>query len=78
MAENPRQSRPIGKRLYDMLNSDALTDVTFIVQGTEIKGHRVVASSHDGILRQLVENSATNRIEIDEDMAPHTFNTILR
>jgi len=61
-----------------MLNEDVMTDVTFIVQETEIKGHRVVASSQGGVLRELLENCTNGRVEIGRDIAPHTFKTVLQ
>ena len=64
-----------GIRLFEMLKDDFMTDVTFIVQGTEIKGHRAVASCQGGLLRELLV-SENKRIVID-DISPQTLTAVL-
>ena len=62
-------------RLFEMLKDEVMTDVTFMVQGSAMKGHRNVISSSGTMLRELLESKA-DRVEI-EDVAPHTFQAIL-
>jgi len=52
-----------------------MTDVTFLVQGNAIKGHRIVVMSYGGMLQELLEANA-GQIEI-EDITPQTFKTVL-
>jgi hypothetical protein len=51
--------------------------VTFLVQGQEIKAHRVVAASQGGVLRERLKTEA-KRIEICEDVTVNTFNAVLQ
>ena len=70
-------AKPIGTRLLEMLNGQIMTDITFLVQGTEIKGHRTVVSSYGGPLRALLETDA-KQVEIPEDISVTTFKSILQ
>ena len=67
--------RHVGMRLFELLKDDVLTDVTFIVQGSAIKGHRNVFTAYSGMLRELLENKG-DQVEI-EDVAPQTFQAVL-
>ena len=65
-----------GYRLFDMQKEDILTDVTFLVKGTEVKGHRNVAASRGGKLQELAY-SKEERIEISDEIALNTFKSVL-
>ena len=68
----------LGKSLFDLQNSDTFTDVTFGVQGTDIRAHRlVVLAGCRGLSTLLQENPGAARVEIKEEVAPETFKTLL-
>ena len=67
----------IGTRLFRMFNDEDMTDVTFVVQGTEIKAHKVIVSSRGGKLKELVNND-DQRVELAEELKPQTFRTVLQ
>ena len=62
-----------GTRMYQMQKNGELTDVSFMLQGCEIKGHRIVFISYGGLLQQLVEK---NELDI-KDVSPETFHSVL-
>ena len=62
-------------RLFRMQKEDQWTDVTFVVNGHKINGHRVIMSSHGGPMQKLLLNNPGN-IKID-DMGHDTFDTLL-
>ena len=68
-------NRHAGIRLLQMQKDNDSTDVTFKVQGTDIKAHRIVFISCGGMLRQLIE-SKENDHEIS-DVTPETFQLII-
>ena len=70
-----KMATPTGYRLFKMYKEGRMTDIIFIVKGTEIKAHRNVASSHDGFLRDLLDNE-DKRFVID-DTDPQTFKSVL-
>ena len=68
-----------GHYLYELMQKDALTDVTFVAQGEEIRSHRVVASCQGGYFRELLENidqRKDTRISI-EDVSPRIVKMVL-
>ena len=65
----------IGSRMFQMLLDDDMTDVTFLVQGSEIRGHRNIISSCGGLLRELIE-SDEDKPEI-KNISQDTFRTVL-
>ena len=64
-----------GLRLFEMQKKGDWTDMTFNVQGTEIKAHRIVFISCGGVLRQLIE-SKENDVEI-MNITPELFLLVL-
>jgi len=66
----------IKQRLLTMLDGAFLTDVLFIVQGEEMKCHKLILSSCESRLKELVANNP-EKIDID-DVSPHTFREILK
>ena len=65
-----------GLRLFEMQKKGDWTDMTFNVQGTEIKAHRIVFISCGGVLRKLIE-SKENDLEIN-DITPAAFQQVLQ
>lgn len=67
-----------GSRLYDLLKDDIESDITFIVQGKEVKAHRVVALSQGGLLKDLLLPKRENVIRLSDEISPDNFETILQ
>ena len=68
-----------GHYLYELMQEDAMTDVTFVAQGEEIRCHRVVASCQGGYFRELLDNIGPRRdtkIAI-EDVSPRIVKMVL-
>ena len=64
-----------GSLLYQMQQSGTLTDIMFVVQGTEIRAHRNVVTCRGGKLAKMFEDNQQS-VEID-DITVDTFLTVL-
>ena len=65
-------------RLFDLQTSNTFTDVTFNVQGCDIRAHRLVVLSVGGVLSTLLqENPGEAKVEIKEEVALETFKSVL-
>ena len=65
----------LGNLLFRMQQEASLTDITFVVQDTEVKCHRNVLSCRGRHLKEMIEKSP-ERVEIC-DMTAETFNAVL-
>ena len=63
-----------GLRLFEMQKKGDWTDMSFNVQGTEIKAHRIVFISCGGVLRQLIESKVGVEIK---NITPETLLLVL-
>ena len=64
-----------GKLLLQMQRDGSMTDITFLVQGTEVKAHKIVVCCRGGKLKKMVENN--QKIVRIEQISLATFNTVL-
>ena len=65
----------IDKRLMKMLDEESMTDVVFDVQGEQFKCHKLILSSCETRLKELVAENPEVKVD---DIAPHTFKAILK
>ena len=75
ISESPKMVLGIGKRLMTMLDDESMTDVVFDVQGQQFKCHKLILSSCETRLKQLIAESPEVKVD---DIAPHTFKAILK
>ena len=64
-----------GILLLRMQKDGSMTDVTFLVQGTEVKAHKNVVCCRGGKLKEMVENNPKT-VQIEE-ISLATFSTVL-
>ena len=64
-----------GTLLLQMQRDGAMTDYTFVIQGTEVKVHQIVVCGRGGRLKEIIEENPDG-VKIDE-ITHKTFSTIL-
>ena len=64
-----------GKLLLQMQRDGSMTDITFLVQGTEVKAHKIVICCRGGKLKKMLENNPKT-VKI-EQINLGTFNNVL-
>ena len=63
--------------VYRMLQDGELTDFTCIVQGQEVKCHKVIIASRDGLLKAMVKEGKIKH-DAPEKISTQSFEAILR
>ena len=70
-----KMSMDTGNLLFQMQKNNSMTDITFVVQGKEVKAHKNVVCCRGGKLKEMVENNPKTAHIKEINLA--TFNAVL-
>lgn len=81
LSSNEEENPSLNQDLEQIFNNRSGTDICFIINGKEIKAHKMILSARSPVFGAMLESgmmeAVSNRVEI-KDIAPDIFETLLR